>query len=83
MKTSSMQICWNKWENLISYFTNSIYEINFLYSCSNGFPAPLVGHNCLIKFDALMDVEKYKNGHAPRNIFLGMLGMIKELVKIL
>lgn len=66
MKTSTMQICWNKWENIITYFTNTIYGINFLYSCSNGFPAPLVGHNCLIKFSALMDVEKHINGYAPR-----------------
>lgn len=66
MKTNAEIICGNLWEKLIAHFTNSIYDINFLYACSNGFPAPLVGHNCLLRFDVIMEVEKNINGYSPR-----------------
>jgi hypothetical protein len=66
MKTNAKIICGNLWEKIIAYFTNNIYEINFLYSCSNGFPAPLVGHNCMLRFDVIMEVEKNINGYSPR-----------------
>lgn len=52
----------NKWENTIGYFTNNIYDINFFYSCSNGFPAPLVGHNCMLNVDVMKKVFEYTHG---------------------
>ena len=67
-KTNSTISCKNnKWEKIIGHFTDSLYEINFLYSCSNGFPSPLVGHNCILKFDAIMEVEKYRNNRNNKN----------------
>ena len=66
MKTNAKIICGNLWEKIIAHFTNSIYEINFLYACSNGFPAPLVGHNCMLRFDVIIEVEKNINGYSPR-----------------
>ena len=52
----------NKWENTIGYFTNNIYDINFFYSCSNGFPAPLVGHNCMLNVDVMKKVFEKNHG---------------------
>ena len=46
----------NMWENTIGYFTNNIYDINFYYSCSNGFPSPLVGHNCMLNVNVMKKV---------------------------
>ena len=66
MKTNAEIIFGNIWEKTIAHFTNGIYDINFLYACSNGFPAPLVGHNCLLRFDVIMEVEKNINGYSPR-----------------
>lgn len=65
VRTTSNKVIKNTWENAISHFTNSIYNINFLYSCSNGFPAPLVGHNVVLRTEALMNVEKLINGYSP------------------
>lgn len=62
IRTNSQKIVRNKWENAISHFTNAIYNINFLYSCSNGFPAPLVGHNAILRWSALLEVEELMNG---------------------
>ena len=64
VKTNAITNTKNNWENIIGYFTDSLYDINFLYSCSNGFPSPLVGHNCMLNFKALIEIEKYINGHA-------------------
>jgi len=64
VRTSSNKVLKNTWENVISHFTNSIYSINFLYACSNGFPAPLVGHNALLRWEALENVEKLINGYS-------------------
>lgn len=64
MKTNAEIVCGNLWEKMIGHFTNGIYDVNFLYACSNGFPAPLVGHNCMLKFDVIMEVEKSKNGYS-------------------
>jgi hypothetical protein len=63
VRTASNKIIKNTWENAISHFTNSIYSINFLYSCSNGFLAPLVGHNVVLRWEALQNVEKLMNGY--------------------
>lgn len=63
VRTASNKVVKNAWENAISHFTNSIYSINFLYSCSNGFPAPLVGHNVVLRCEALQNVEKLMNGY--------------------
>lgn len=63
VRTASNKVVKNTWENAISHFTNSIYSINFLYSCSNGFPAPLVGHNVVLRWEALQNVEKLMNGY--------------------
>lgn len=63
VRTNSDKVVKNLWENAISHFTNTIYDINFLYSCSNGFPAPLVGHNAVLRWSALLDVEQFLNGH--------------------
>jgi len=66
IKTNAEIICGNLWERIIAHFTNNIYEINFSYACSNGFPAPLVGHNCLLRFDVIIEVEKSINGYSSR-----------------
>lgn len=58
IRTNAMIISNKRWEEIIGYFTNVIYDINFLYSCSNGFPAPLVGHNCLLNFNVMKKVEQ-------------------------
>ena len=57
IKTNSMIISNNKWEKIISHFTNNIYGLNFLFSCSCGFPAPLVGHNCLLRWEYLLGIS--------------------------
>lgn len=31
----------NKWEHIIAHFTDAIYDISFLYTCSNGNPPPV------------------------------------------
>lgn len=67
VRTNSAKVVKTTWENAISHFTNSIYDINFLYSCSNGFPAPLVGHNVLLRWSALQSVEKLLNGYGYTN----------------
>lgn len=66
MKTNANKVVNNFWQNIISHFTNSIYDNNFLYSCSNGFPSPLVGHNCLLNFEIMLMIEKNINGYYPR-----------------
>lgn len=63
VRTASNKVIKSTWENAISHFTNSIYSINFLYSSSNGFPAPLVGHNVVLRWEALQNVEKLMNGY--------------------
>ena len=63
VRTNSIKVVKNTWENAISHFTNTIYDINFLYACSNGFPAPLVGHNAVLRWSALLAVESFLNGH--------------------
>jgi hypothetical protein len=62
VKTKSNKIIKHMWENSISHFTNSIYGLNFLYACSNGFPAPLVGHNVILRWSAMLEVEKFLYG---------------------
>lgn len=68
IKTKAMKVANNLWENAISHFTNALYSVNFFYSCSNGFPSPLVGHNCLLRWDAMIHVEKELNGYHKRPI---------------
>lgn len=51
----------NEWGKLISYFTKNIYDVNFLVMCSNGFPPPLMGHNCILKFSILEKLVFIKN----------------------
>lgn len=63
VRTNSNKVIKSLWENAISHFTNTIYDINFLYSCSNGFPSPLVGHNAVLRWSALLSVETLLNGH--------------------
>lgn len=63
VRTNSSKVIKTFWENAISHFTNTIYDINFLYSCSNGFPSPLVGHNAVLRWSALLSVESFLNGH--------------------
>jgi hypothetical protein len=60
-RTSSNLVCFNKWEKIISHFTNSIYEISFLYSASNGNPAPLVGHNCILNWKLITKILNKSN----------------------
>jgi len=56
IRTNAMIISGHFWENIIAFFTNIIYDVNFLYSCSNGFPAPLVGHNCVLNFAMMNEI---------------------------
>jgi hypothetical protein len=55
--TNAMQIQYDYWENLISYFTNNIYSIAFVLSSSGGDPAPLVGHNAIIPFSVMSNAS--------------------------
>lgn len=68
VRTNTLRVANNKWENAIAHFTNALYSVNFFYSCSNGFPSPLVGHNCLLRWEAIMKVEKELNGYDERPI---------------
>lgn len=61
VNTSTMFVSNSRWEKIIGHFTNNIYGLNFLYSCASGFPAPLVGHNCLLRWSALMQIANSKN----------------------
>lgn len=51
----------SKWEQIICYFTKNIYDVNFLIMCSNGFPPPLMGHNCILRFSILEKLVCTKN----------------------
>lgn len=68
VRTVPNKVIKSTWENAISHFTKAIYSINFLYSCSNGFPAPLVGHNVVLRWEALQNVEKLMNGYGNRSL---------------
>lgn len=61
VNTSTMYVSNSRWEKIIGHFTNNIYGLNFLYSCASGFPAPLVGHNCLLRWSALLQIAHSKN----------------------
>jgi hypothetical protein len=58
-RTSTNYICEdNHWERVVGHFTDSIYDISFLYSAANGNPSPLVGHNCLLDWELITNVLK-------------------------
>lgn len=58
-RTSANLVCENNhWENTIAHFTNSIYNISFLYSSANGNPSPLVGHNCILDWEIIINILK-------------------------
>lgn len=55
MMTLPMQVLNDYWENAISHFTHHIYRISFVYSSATGHTAPLVGHNAMLRWDAIKD----------------------------
>lgn len=61
MRTNSLLTTSLFWEKMIAHFTNNIYNINFLYSCSNGHPAPLVGHNVVLRVDTMKKLKEMEN----------------------
>jgi cellulose synthase/poly-beta-1,6-N-acetylglucosamine synthase-like glycosyltransferase len=48
------------WEKLVAHFTDNIYEVSFVVTCAYGDPSPLVGHNVLIRKEALYHCMRYK-----------------------
>lgn len=57
--TRPMLVVRDYFENFIGLFTERIFFIAFVYSCSNGMPAPLVGHNVLLRCEAMERVAWY------------------------
>jgi len=57
MLTNPLNITKNYWENCISLFTEHIYKIAFVYSCTNGHTAPLVGHNAILRWSAVKNAS--------------------------
>ncbi|CAM9302511.1 unnamed protein product, partial [Phaeothamnion confervicola] len=43
----------NYWEDMIAHFTANIYDVGIALSVSAGDPAPLVGHNAFLRWDAI------------------------------
>jgi len=52
-----MQIKFDYWENMISRFTNSLYEDAIAMSCSAGNIVPLVGHNAFLRWSAIKSIS--------------------------
>lgn len=48
----------NYWESMISHFTNDIYDIGIAMSVASGDICPLVGHNCILRKSALLEVAQ-------------------------
>jgi len=51
-----MQVTWTFFENGITYFTNLIYSA-IRYTVSNGDVAPFVGHNAILRWQAIQQVS--------------------------
>lgn len=54
--TSADLVSNNHWEKIIGHFTDSIYNMSFLYSSANGNPTPLVGHNCILDWEQIVNI---------------------------
>jgi cellulose synthase/poly-beta-1,6-N-acetylglucosamine synthase-like glycosyltransferase len=48
------------WEKLVAHFTDNIYEVSFVVTCAYGDPSPLVGHNVMIRKEAMYECMRYK-----------------------
>ncbi|CAN0191276.1 unnamed protein product [Scytosiphon promiscuus] len=52
----------NYWEDMIAHFTENIYDIGIALSVSGGDPAPLVGHNAFLRWEAMKKVSWREDG---------------------
>ncbi|CAN0247057.1 unnamed protein product [Ectocarpus fasciculatus] len=52
----------NYWEDMIAHFTENIYDIGIALSVSGGDPAPLVGHNAFLRWNAMKAVSWKEDG---------------------
>ncbi|KAF2227264.1 glycosyl transferase family group 2-domain-containing protein [Elsinoe ampelina] len=53
-----MQVTWTFFENGITYFTNLIYSA-IKYTVANGDVAPFVGHNAILRWQAIQQVSYF------------------------
>ena len=60
-----MQVVWDFFENGITFFTNLIYTA-IRYTVSNGDVAPFVGHNAILRWSAIQQVEYEDEDHYPK-----------------
>ena len=60
-----MQVSWDFFENGITFFTNLIYTA-IRYTVSNGDVAPFVGHNAILRWSAVQQVEYEDEDKYPK-----------------
>ena len=60
--TNPLKVLNNYWEDCVSHFTEHIYSISFAYCTSNGNPAPFVGHNAMLRTEAMEISSWIKDG---------------------
>jgi hypothetical protein len=63
--TTPLNITYDSWEAFIAHFTRVIYNQGIAASCAGGDPAPLVGHNAILRWSAMDSVRRYTPDKTP------------------